>query len=226
MAVWQVRVSLPYTTGLPRDVSVNTWNLVGAPAEADSATFDLWRDRFAAFFNDAVSGTSISQYIAPIVSRTANACRVDFFRILDLSAGTMLPIAERTFTLGAAADTNSMPLEVAICTSLQSGERIAPSGRPLARRQGRLFLGPWGALAVNASGGSMPKPLPALLTRIASATKTLVDAGDIESDGHIAVWSRADGMASEVTKGWVDNAWDTQRRREVDATARTTWVAA
>jgi hypothetical protein len=40
----------------------------------------------------------------------------------------------------------------------------------------------------------------------------------------LAVWSPSNGDAVPVTDGWVDNAWDTQRRRGIDRTARSTWT--
>lgn len=226
MAVWQVRITLPYTTGIPRDASVNTWTLVGAPPTADAATYDLWRDRFAEFFNQVVSGDSLAGFMSPIISRASNACKVDFFSVGDLFTGTMTPIAERTFTLAGSTTSHSMPLEVALCTSLQSGERISPSGVPVARRRGRVFIGPLSNYATTTTPGVIPAPNSLLVTRLSAATKTLVDAGNPAGEGVIGVWSRVEGSASEVTKGWVDNAWDTQRRREVDATSRTSWTAA
>jgi hypothetical protein len=39
-----------------------------------------------------------------------------------------------------------------------------------------------------------------------------------------SVWSEANQTASPVRDGWVDDAWDTQRRRGLDSSARTTFV--
>jgi hypothetical protein len=38
------------------------------------------------------------------------------------------------------------------------------------------------------------------------------------------VWSVADQIAVPVANGWIDNAFDVQRRRGVDYTSRTLWA--
>jgi hypothetical protein len=60
-----------------------------------------------------------------------------------------------------------------------------------------------------------------VITTLAKALRDLIDASVTETTWSLAVYSVADAVAREVTNGWVDNAWDTQRRRGIDATART-----
>jgi hypothetical protein len=64
------------------------------------------------------------------------------------------------------------------------------------------------------------------MTAIANAAQTL--SASIEAISalcHWVVWSEADQDAGSVFDGWIDNAFDTQRRRGVQASSRTTWVA-
>jgi len=126
------------------------------------------------------------------------------------------PIDEDTFNFGAASTGTPLPQECAICLSFQ-GTRVP--GFPQARRRGRLYLGTWGTSAN--SGG---RPASALISTISTAAATfksnILALGD---DTVWSIWSVADQTGVPIDNGWIDNVWDTQRRRGVVETSRTTW---
>jgi hypothetical protein len=127
------------------------------------------------------------------------------------------PFLTSTFNLSSAPSQTPLPSEVAVCLSFQ-GSRAA--GFPQARRRGRIYLGPVGSNIAGTDG----RPAGAALIAIAAgatAFKTAINA--IASDTQWAVWSTRDAQAVEVVGGWIDNAFDTQRRRGVQTTARTTF---
>lgn len=126
------------------------------------------------------------------------------------------PQLEQTFSLAAAPTTSSLPSEVAICLSFQ-GERVG--GQPQARRQGRIYIGPL-RTTVNVSG----RPGSAFRATMASAAANFKDAIEAIPDASWVVYSTVNQSSTVVTNGWIDDAFDTQRRRGVERTARTTWA--
>lgn len=127
------------------------------------------------------------------------------------------PIEEDTFNLAAAGTGTPLPQECAICLSFQ-GQRTP--GFPQARRRGRVYLGNFGTSA-NTSG----RPTASLITAISTAAATfksnILALGD---DTVWSIWSVADQAGVPVDNGWIDNVWDTQRRRGLIETSRTTFA--
>lgn len=126
------------------------------------------------------------------------------------------PVIEDTFALPAAPSGSPLPSEVAICISFH-GPRTP--GFPQARRRGRIYIGPLGSGA-NTSGRPSAGTITAF-TVAATAFKTAIAA--LPSDTTWAVWSTVDQTAVDISAGWVDNAFDVQRRRGIEETSRTTW---
>lgn len=127
------------------------------------------------------------------------------------------PIEEDVFNLASPWTGTPLPSEVALCLSFQ-GQRVP--GFPQARRRGRVYLGPYSTTA-NSSG----RPSSTVITNVTTAAATLksniLALGD---DTVWSVWSVADQTGVPIDNGWVDNVWDTQRRRGVEETSRTTWA--
>lgn len=128
------------------------------------------------------------------------------------------PFEEDTFNLASAPSTDPLPSEVSLVMSFQ-GSRQA--GFPQSRRRGRIYFGP--IRAVGSAGGRPTAPLIAALALAGTTFKSNVAA--ITGGTHNwTVWSHADQLGVVITNGWVDNAFDTQRRRGVGVTSRTTFV--
>lgn len=126
------------------------------------------------------------------------------------------PFEEDTFNLAAPPAGSGLPAEVSLVISFQ-GERQA--GFPQARRRGRLYFGPF-----DTSGMDDQRPLATMVSNFATAAATF-KSNVMAEPGHFwAVWSSLDQQTVIVDNGWVDNAWDTQRRRGLKATSRTTFV--
>lgn len=60
-------------------------------------------------------------------------------------------------------------------------------------------------------------------TLVAATERLVTTVGDVATSTFLGVYSRVDGLIRPITSGWVDNEFDTQRRRQRDATARTEW---
>lgn len=123
------------------------------------------------------------------------------------------PVDYRVFNLTALSGEERLPSEVAICISFQ-GDMV--SGEPQSRRRGRIYFGPCRA-DYNFNG----QPGQAFTTELRGhAADFLASVKALGVGYDWCVWSTVTGGGVPVTNGWVDNAWDTQRRRGQKATVR------
>lgn len=108
----------------------------------------------------------------------------------------------------------SLPTEVAICLSYRG---LTESGDAAGRRRGRIFLGPIGVNSLSTTDG---RPDESAVDLIGGAVTDFADVLDGTAVNH-CVWSRAADNLYDVTSYWVDNAFDTQRRRGAAPTFKT-----
>ena len=106
------------------------------------------------------------------------------------------------FNLTTAPAGGMLPDEVALALSFE-GTKAA--GLPQARRRGRIFVGP-----LNAAAATQNRPSSAFIT-------AMVTAGTNLKANTLGIGA---GSFVPTNNGWVDNAFDTQRRRGVLSTSR------
>jgi len=203
----RAQVILHTDNATPEDYVTNSWcvTTTGTPTTPGLNDFTV---AFKDFYDDLASflGATIAQ----------NGHEVKYYDLNQLVPPNY-PILEDTFNLTSNPGIDGMPSEVALCLSFQ-GEKVP--GFPQARRRGRIYFGP--IVATATAGG---RPTSGLVTALSNAGDALATALPGNTmPANLAVWSVADGAAVPVTDGWVDNAFDTQRRRGVDRTSRTTWA--
>lgn len=134
------------------------------------------------------------------------------FKLYDMSEPEpRRPVYETSRSYTPIANQQMLPHEVALCVSFQADP---VSGVPQARRRGRIYLGP---LAEAASSNA--RPSTSVLNVVEAAAQRLLDESTL-SVWKWQVYSRTGQTHATVTGGWIDNAWDTQRRRGNDPTAR------
>lgn len=92
------------------------------------------------------------------------------------------------------------------------------SGSVQARRRGRIYIGP-----LKTTTSTNGRPNSTAITTLATASSALGIDLNAVADTTWCVWSPTSGTAVPITDGWVDNAFDTQRRRGWDPTSRTTY---
>lgn len=219
-ALVRADVVLPYNTNLPRDVAINTfWFASNSLSNADIRS--AWDTPLQSFYNDLGEDQAdkIGALLSNVIQR--NACRIEWYN--GLTPGP--PFHITSFTLvPTETTTTDLPLQIALVASFYS-VLASSTGEILPRpsRSGRVFVGPWTILAVNPTQTSgTPTPAPGVVSDLAIAAATLAGNGASETSWW-AVWSRKLNAASPITNGWVDNRWDTQRRRDEDATSRQVW---
>lgn len=212
MPVAKVQVILHHDSGLPEDDVVNTFHfdILATPfvaAEAD----DMIDDVIAFYTTNGTSGHHVSEYLSQNLTGLAT------FKVYALADPLpRVPLVTRTsVAIPTATSGVQMPQEVALCLSYSA----APvSGTIAARRRGRLYIGPFQDTARSAGDGS---PASALRLAMREAGKRLM----LSTDTNWCVFSPTDNSSGTIVQGYVDNAWDTQRRRGTAPTVRETFTA-
>jgi hypothetical protein len=194
---------------IPEDAVVNTWHF------ENDGTFQTDEDglleRLHVFYV-AIGGLLAATLVGEL--------RV---RMYDYSEPKpRVPRTDDTVTFTPASD--ALPAELAICLSM-SGDQV--SGGKKARRRGRVYLGP---LSGNVLGYQSGKPdvrvSQVYRDQIVAAAEDLATGG--AGSYRLAVFSPTtvqsggtdDEAWNDVTKVWVDDAFDIQRRRGAIAAVR------
>lgn len=193
-------VTIPMDSGIAEDASVNTWAF-------DNLTYpdslDDIQSALVAFYTT----------VAPCLSVNVDGAhmRTRIYRMLDPEP--RVPVLDETWNLGSTG-TNVLPSECSVCVSFQG---VRTSGEPQARRRGRVYIGP---LAQIMASTSDPRPSTAALDLFETAAQDLLDTSLASSTFRWSVYSVADGALVHIDNGWIDNTFDTQRRRGIASTAR------
>lgn len=206
--------------GLPEDRYVTTWcfELVAAwnPAVHPAAIATA----LTAFYNNPVGAEmNVSNWLGTQVNRATNAAKVVSYWL-----GETPPRAPHSvsWTVGAINPGTPLPLpaEVAVVTSFQS-DKTGPRGK------GRVYIGPLNVSAATPTESGDARPTAQFRTVINNAAKGLAESAVLVDAG--LMWSQlsqVDAEARPVISGYTDNAFDTQRRRGLVTSSRSTWVKA
>lgn len=218
MANVHTTITLPAKSGLPEDDVVNTFNFQITGIFGDFDLPDI-EDKIMSFYNDTFPPAvqSVGRQLGPQISRTIKP----IFRHYDVTghltgapAGSPVRMAAAPRFIEASAPSNGLPGEVAICLSfsgdLGTDVEFGPGGtRPRSRDRGRLYIGPLYTNVLQDNGNGRVSVNSATMTALLRAGEFLMGNPDVRWQ----VWSRAAGVMKQVTRVWVDDAFDTQRRR-------------
>lgn len=237
MGVIQLVTTFENVSGLPEDRFQNVVHVAKAtePTGAEALTLaQTWED----FYNNAYAGMNVqvSSYISGVAQRGAGISSIAAYYSDDLSGQTPMgsPIATNTFSLGTNASGDDLPEEVAAVISYNGDLTDVPVSqvnpnpppatiRPQSRRRGRLFVGPLEQTAGATVGGAF-RPAAQFRTDATIAFKETAEAINAISGLTFVIWSRADEALYAAVAGYMDDAWDTQRRRGPDASTRTSFA--
>lgn len=209
MATIRAQVVLPYVSNKPEDVAVNTWHF--SSASAGEAAYDVIRDHLVEFYNAShPANSALCASLSNALNRTANAAKIKFY---DLADAKPRPVSERLWTLGPPSSSTlaELPAEVAVVGSFYAL-------RNLPRYRGRLFFGPFHSGVLLDATNERSRPSASLVETIRLSFARLI--GKAANTQNLAVYSRVDNVARIATAGWVDDAWDTQRRRGQEPLSR------
>lgn len=174
----------------------------------DLTALQLAHNSLVTFYN------AIDTNFSDLVNVAANGLEIVSW---DFDASPPRAPVLRTFGTLAGVSIGPLPTEVSLCISFQ-GTRI--SGVPQARRRGRIYI----PFLQEGANDATARPSSGLVTSLATAAQALLTASDAAATWAWEIWSAAGPGFVTVVDGWVDNEWDTQRRRGRKATSRTTFT--
>lgn len=231
MTTVQTMVTIPADSAIPADAVVNTFCFENVDITT-AADLDDIEDALLDFYDsNGGAGSSITSFLG---NAQNNAYTVKHYDVDADEPRAPLRTTVLTMVNQTISGSDTLPEEVALCVSFQG---VGESGTPQSRRRGRIFLGPF----INTVGTITPlgRPAATLIVTVKNAADRLL--GTSNAAGWFwAVFSRPKlatvnkngspnparaGNAVRVDNGWVDNAWDTQRRRGLKPTSRDTFVS-
>jgi hypothetical protein len=201
---------LQSVTGLPEDVFVNTWAFrTASGTRATDGELNEAAVKIADFFgaNVTLTNASVNDQMSGEIDPTA--CELKVYRMDDPP-----PREPEVYPLPWSPQANGtvLPAEVALCMSFYSGRNIVG-------RRGRVYLGPWQDQVLTPAEEPARPQNTVLQTIMAAGERLMTPEGT-------TVWCVLAGSGSgtaalhPVTGGWVDDAFDTQRRRGAAPTTR------
>jgi len=159
------------------------------------------------------AGTAVRTFygdMGALLSKVVGTVRVKWY---DL--GETPPRTPTTLTdLGTASSGSSLPSEVAMCLSYYNGTVPRP------KKRGRIFLGPLKESVVD-TAAAIPRISAAARTTVLDALDTMVSSLTLTEWGLL---SQVDEVIWPITAGYIDDAFDIQRRRGEDPVTRTTFT--
>jgi len=237
--LYQAVLKLASVTNIPADDALNVFHFVDPASSAFDpvAAENIWA-ALTDFCNNVPSGgaSDLASYLGEQITRAAGGCEVLVYGKDDFDGAVPFssPQYSNVITLDAAAAGSTLPAEVAMAISFHGDldgiqeTAVNPSPppaiiRPKARRRGRVYLGP----LMDAAGTEDPTShdlLPSSAFRNV-CTGIMVDLAAAANAANLdwSVYSRADGASYPVVGGWLDYAFDTQRRRGTAPIARSLW---
>lgn len=194
----------------PGDAFVNTWGFRNTGVASLTLMADAIQARMADFYGAVVTqtGKSVGSYISSALVRPSAT-----LKIYDLGQAPPRQVIERVIPVQLGG-TLPLPTECAVTASFYGS-------RNLPRQRGRVYIGPLsiGSIVVRANKATIADDLRITL---AHAMRRMTQNGNTnQAEWHVI--SSAGATSHQVTHGWVDDAFDTQRRRGQEATRRTEW---
>jgi hypothetical protein len=211
MPVIRAMVCIPKTSGIPRDAVTNTLYFNGIDTTSTTLA--------------AIAGGLDGAYLnmRGYLSNKLNLA-LAVYKFYDMSQPEPRPpLAQTPMVLsGGTASTSSLPPELAIVVSFKG----APfAGVPPSRQRGRVYLGPLGHLGVIDTAGYPENMAATVQSAAVGFGDSLLSASDASPNYTWVVRSTVGATPGvwPVVAGWVDNAFDIQRRRGVTSTVRQTF---
>lgn len=210
---YHAQVIQHYWTGLPADVAVNNlYFQSGSPEPADGEM-----NKILTVINNAWA--ELEDYRAGIL-KTVGGMTV---KIYDVTAPPNSPPLRigGPYTMGSPTVTTNLPAEVAAVVSFHASTNVSMNP---ARRRGRNYIGPLNTSASDPGDATTPAKLSTgFRAALVAYAGDLMAANVAPNAVEWCVYSRTEQNMFPVVGGWVDDAFDTQRRRGQPTNVRTIW---
>lgn len=204
----RAQVTMQGGSGLPEDRFVNTFHFSGAAAGDLDANANAITPELQEFYTGTVSGAALSAHFSIYIDRSAT------IRFYDLDQATPRVPIIKTLSLWASNGSGTLPEECAAVLSLRGSLPVTP------RKRGRIYLGPLNISTITPATATTP-------TRLNSGFRTTVTtkaAALADADIGWCIYSPTDDAMVPILGGFIDDAYDTQRRRGPDAAVRELWT--
>jgi hypothetical protein len=206
MALYRLQVIIPMDDNLPANSATNTLHFSAADDGSELAAIETAMNTFYQNFN-----THLSSLITP------STWTYKWFKMSDPLP--RVPYRTTTGQGALATGTTAAPPEVAMCLSYKSAQ---VSGFPVGRTRNRIYVGPLAQGALDTNG----RPTSTAVTALRNSGNGLLTASAAAGWTWVTYSPTAAAAGTstgifDVISGWVDNEFDTQRRRGRAATSRT-----
>lgn len=196
-----------HESGLPEDVFVNSWGFRNDGATDQEAMAANVQEVLSAFYQESFDGNPALMNYYPDSIESVE------LRVYDLGQQPpRIPVIVPLLNEWVTGTGTNFPGEVALCLSF-----VATRNQP--RSRGRIYLGPLTSSAGQEINGVL-RPSPTFQSVVANAAVNVLETSQPVT---WTIISQMDAAAKEVTGGWVDNAWDTVRKRGLMASGREQW---
>lgn len=206
MTIYRAQVTFPGGSGDTSDIHVNTFHIESSNPDLTVGEAELWRDALQDMYESIAVTQAMKGY----------STSLGVVKIYDVATPPPnYPLFDLNVDTGEPKGTVVMPPEVALCISYANDSEVAV---PRGRRRGRIYIGG----VSNPGGQGRPSESGIMQTCITAFT------GYVNSIygglGSPVVWSPTAGQGFPIERIWVDNEYDTQRRRGGKPTSRLTSV--
>lgn len=220
MAILRAQYVFPHESGVPAQAVTNTWYFrtpTDDPVEVLAAAAAAQDDLHDFYYLDPTNGIAVLEYFANDYPTLAAYSK--WYNLADAEPRAPIFVSSAGPTEISRQSATDLPSEVAVCLSFA---RAVTSGQNRARARGRVYIGPLNVGAQSAAGATEStgvRPSTSMRTSLSQAAERL----RVSTDSEWVQYSTLANDAGTVTHGYIDNAWDVQRRRGIPSNARTVW---
>lgn len=208
-------------SGLAEDRYTNVFHVNKEVGSLDAGGLLALLNNVINFYNTAPAGNnrSITGYMPQHAMGPNSRCAVYEFGVAPPNP-PLLFLLYNPNDITPALDKEALPAEVAACVSYQG----APvTGIKLASVRGRVYLGPLNSDAADHTHTAKARPSSQFRSDCISSFKALNQGIPDDNPGtFLRQYSPTHSALHAITNWWMDDAWDTQRRRGGDPTSRVT----
>jgi hypothetical protein len=224
MPNYLAQITLQGQSGAPDDIYTNAWSFFDASDPISDPNLVLYDAAFIQFYTQIKNGQTAALYSQMGEQVAENGHSLRYYNRDD--APPRIPFRSTGFDFPSAPTGPSLPAEVAICLSFRGevvpGTNVGPGPHLPARRRGRIYFGPL-ASGVGFFDLNDLRPTTVVRDNLLDGLEAMADECDA-AGGFLGVYSTPNDDTDRIEFAWVDNAFDTQRRRGAAPSSRMTKV--
>lgn len=214
---YRVAVTLHKKSGIPADSSMNVWHFIAPSGAPTTPQFGDMMNIIKDFYDN------LSFELSSTHAGGATPIFIEFTKLTaeKPAAGSGLgpPIINGAVAWQTVPAQNGYPAEVCTCVSLDGTTTSDSEGgttgpHPAARKRNRKYIGPL-ATGVGAPDATTNEVRPTVTwrTQLAQAVLDILITKALTKGWSLVGFSPKNWQTFPVHNVWVDNAFDTQRRR-------------